>query len=49
MYAIKINERLARDDKGWVYKYSSPALAEIAAKVIMREMLIQEFEIVKFN
>ena len=49
MYAIKINERLARDNKGWVYKYSSPALAEIAAKVIMKEMLVQQFEIVKFD
>lgn len=47
MYAIQINNRLARDDRGCVYKYSSRAVAEMAARVMTREMICKEFKVVE--
>ena len=47
MYAISINNRLARDVKGCVYKYSSRAVAEDKARLMVAKMIKQEFKIVE--
>lgn len=47
MYAIQINNRLLRDDRGCPYKYSSRRLAEIAAEMIVRKMWRVTFKIVE--
>ena len=47
MYAISINNRLARDDRGCLYKYSNRRVAEIKAEMIVRKMYKQTFRIVE--
>ena len=44
MYAIKINNRLARDDKGCIYKYSSKGVAEEKAKLFIKNLLIKNIK-----
>lgn len=47
MYAIQINHRLIRDDRGCPYKYTSRRLAEIAAQMIVKKMIKQTYKIVE--
>ncbi len=47
MYAISINNRLARDDRGCLYKYSNRRVAEIKAEMIVKKMIKQIFKIVE--
>lgn len=47
MYAIQINNRLLRDDRGCVYKYSSYKIAEIKAKRIVSKMINRTFKIIE--
>ena len=46
MYAISINNRRARDDKGCVYKYSSRSVAEEKAKLFIKTLINKKFKIV---
>ena len=43
MYAISINNRLARDDRGCLYKYSNRGVAEIKVEMIVKKMIKQTF------
>lgn len=47
MYAIQINHRLVRDIKGCIYKYSSRAVAEDKARLMVSKMIKQDFKIVE--
>jgi hypothetical protein len=47
MYAIQINNRLLRDDRGCVYKYSNYKIAEIKAERIVRKMINRTLKIVE--
>lgn len=46
MFAIQINNRLVRDDRGCVYKYSSQRVAEMKAEMIVRKMWMVGYKIV---
>ena len=46
MFAIKINNRLVRDDRGCVYKYSNRRVAEMKAEMIVRKMWRVGYKIV---
>lgn len=45
MYAISINNRLARDDRGCLYKYSNRRVAEIKAEMIVKKMWRIDYKI----
>jgi hypothetical protein len=47
MYAIQINQRIVRDDRGCPYKYTSRRVAEIAAQMIVKKMIKQTYKIVE--
>lgn len=47
MYAIQINHRLVRDDRGCPYKYTSRRVAEMKAEMIVKKMIKQTFKIVE--
>lgn len=47
MYAIQINHRLVRDDRGCPYKYTRRRVAEIKAEMIVSKMYKQTFKIVE--
>ena len=47
MFAIKINNRLVRDDRGCVYKYSNRRVAEMKAEMIVRKMYKIAFKIIE--
>lgn len=47
MFAIKINNRLVRDDRGCVYKYSSRGVAEMKGRLFVRQILNKEFKVVE--
>ena len=47
MYAIQINHRLVRDDRGCPYKYTSRRVAEIKAEMIVSKMYKQTYKIVE--
>lgn len=49
MFAIQINNRLVRDDRGCVYKYSNRRVAEIKAEMIVRKMWRQTYNIVEYG
>ena len=46
MWAIKINNRLCRDDRGRVYKYSSRAIAEVKAALMVKNHYKKGYELV---
>lgn len=46
MFAIQINNRLVRDDRGCVYKYSNRRVAEMKAEMIVRKMWRVGYKIV---
>ena len=46
MFAIKINNRLVRDDRGCPYKYTSRRVAEMKAEMIVRKMWRVAYKIV---
>ncbi len=47
MYAIQINNRLLRDDRGCPYKYTSHRIAEMKAEMIVSKMYRVTFKIVE--
>lgn len=47
MYAIQINNRLLRDDRGCPYKYTSCRVAEMKAEMIIKKMFRQTIRIVE--
>ena len=49
MYAIQINHRLVRDDRGCPYKYTSRRVAERKAERIVSKMYRVTFKIVEIG
>ena len=49
MYAIKINNRLVRDDRGCVYKYSARAIAEAKAELMVKNSHRKNFVVIKIG
>lgn len=49
MFAVKINNRLVRDDRGHVYKYTSWAVAEAKARLMVQKSLKKEYRIIILN
>ncbi|MBQ7018745.1 MAG: hypothetical protein IJN06_07060 [Bacteroidales bacterium] len=46
MWVIKINNRLCRDDRGHIYKYSSRSVAESKALLMVKNSLQKEYKLV---
>lgn len=49
MYAIKINNRLVRDDKGCVYRYSSKLVAEAKAKLMFGKLFKADYKVINYE
>lgn len=47
MYAIQINHRLVRDDRGCPYKYTSRKIAEMKAERIVSKLYRVNYKIVE--
>ena len=46
MYAIQINNRLVRDDRGCVYKYSNRRVAEMKANLMFGKLFKANYKII---